>query len=83
MSNYSKNQLDEIFDKGEPINGENPAQRRKDSFGFVIDRAAYGDRNSKYCWDVDHIQSKKKGGSDKLSNLQPLHCENNRRKGSS
>ena len=83
MPNFSKDMQSKVFNKGKQIKGENPAQRRKDAYGSIIDRAAYGDTNSEFGWDVDHITSLKKGGSNKLSNLQPLHWKNNRKKGSS
>jgi 5-methylcytosine-specific restriction endonuclease McrA len=40
----------------------------------------YG-QTSKYGWEIDHIKPVSKGGTDDLSNLQPLQWENNRRKG--
>jgi hypothetical protein len=41
-------------------------------------RAAYGDRNSSYGWEVDHINP---NGGDDLSNLRPLQWKNNLEKG--
>ena len=40
----------------------------------------YG-QESQYGWEIDHIMPKSRGRSDNLSNLQPLHWQNNRRKG--
>ncbi len=83
MANFSKARRREVFNKGKPIKGKDPNLWRRDARGSEINWAAYGDTNSEFGWDVDHIKSKKKGGSNDPGNLQPLHCKNNRKKGSS
>jgi len=50
---------------------------RKDQYGAWIGRGYYGDRNSQYGWEIDHIRPKSHGGGDELSNLRPLQWENN------
>jgi hypothetical protein len=50
---------------------------RKDACGAWIRWADYGNRNSQWGWEIDHILGVASGGSDSLSNLRPLQWENN------
>lgn len=54
---------------------------RKDQCGAWIQKSQYGNRNSIYGWEVDHIRSVSSGGGDDLSNLRPLHWKNNAARG--
>jgi CRISPR/Cas system Type II protein with McrA/HNH and RuvC-like nuclease domain len=69
-----------VWQKGRVIPGKNPNQRRKDACGHEIDYSAYGDTNSRYGWEIDHIRPVARNGSDDISNLQPLYWETNRNK---
>lgn len=41
----------------------------------------YGDRESDYGWEIDHITSQHHNGTNALSNLRPLNWRNNASKG--
>jgi hypothetical protein len=57
--------------------GYDPAVWRYDDYGHLIRFADYGDRQSAYGWEIDHIHATMLGGSDSLDNLRPLHCRQN------
>lgn len=72
-----------VWDKATKIPNRPLDDRRYDVCNFLIDLAEYGNRDSQYGWEIDHIDPVNNGGDDDLENLQPLQWNNNASKGDS
>ena len=70
-----------VWAKGTAIPDYNADLWRRDICGHAMKFTDHGDTNSEYGWEIDHIKPTSLGGTDDLSNLQPLYWENNRKKG--
>ena len=70
----SEKEIMVTWGKARRVPGKNPHVWRKDAYGNTIRRRSYG-TSGKYGWKLVFKGSKSKGGSDRLSNLQPLHYE--------
>ena len=75
--------INSVWEKGRIIPGYNQNVRRKDACGASIVKSAYGDTNSNYGWQIDHIKPQSRGGSDDISNLQSMDSKTNMSKGNS
>ncbi|NPV82768.1 MAG: HNH endonuclease [Candidatus Aminicenantes bacterium] len=71
---WDEETIQKVWERGRVVANNNPAIWRKDECGAWICRQDYGNRNSQYGWEIDHISP---GGPDILSNLRPLQWENN------
>ena len=74
MANWNADTIQQAWKKGKVDSNNDPAEWRKDDCGAWIARNQYGNRNSQYGWEIDHISP---GGSDTIGNLRPLQWENN------
>lgn len=68
---------DLIWSKAYTIPGHSPSEWRKDECGAWIHYSDYGDRESPFGWEIDHISPE---GPTVLFNLRPLNWKNNTQK---
>lgn len=80
---FSADVVQQVWEKAQPVAGENPEYVRKDLCGAIIRRELFGKTSEKLSggWEIDHIKPLAQGGTDDFLNLQPLQWENNRCKG--
>ena len=85
MSDFSKQEIEDVWSQGLIIEGWNPDIVRQDAAGAWILRVKYGDHDSIFGWDIDHIYPQNE--LEKLNvpqelinnriNLRPMNWKNN------
>ena len=70
-----------VWNKGYVIPNCSPDEWRWDKCGDTIKWSEYGNQESIYGWEIDHIEPVSFGGGDENENLQPLNWVNNASKG--
>jgi hypothetical protein len=71
-----------VWQKGRIVPGYDGSTWRADACNRWMRYSDYG-QTTEYGWEVDHVQPVAAGGSDHISNLQPLQWRVNRHKGDS
>lgn len=74
---FTQDEIEEAWNKADVAEGNNPDIFRKDYAGAWIRKSDYGNRNSEYGWEVDHLCPLSMNGTYDIGNLYPLHWKNN------
>lgn len=74
---FDEDTIQQVWEKGKVVENNDPDEKRKDAAQALIHREEYGNRDSEFGWEIDHIKPVSESGGDDLSNLQPLQWENN------
>nr|WP_294778182.1 HNH endonuclease signature motif containing protein [uncultured Flavobacterium sp.] len=76
-NNWSEETKSRVWEKGKVDPNFDPKEWRRDVCGFAMRYSDFGERDSLYGWEIDHIYPVAMGGNDDFNNLQPLHWKNN------
>jgi len=71
---HSEETIQQVWEFGRIIKGQDPDALRQDACSAWIFRSQYGNRDSIFGWEIDHIDP---NGPDGILNFQPLQWQNN------
>jgi len=71
---FTPSEVQQVWDKGAIVSNNDPNILRKDECTAWIKRDAYGNRQSQFGWEIDHIDGN--ANNNLLTNLRPLQWEN-------
>ena len=79
---FTENQIQQVWDKTAIVaEGYDFSAIAKDCCGALILRSEYGNQDSPYGWEIDHVYPQSAGGDDNVINLRAMQWRNNRAKG--
>lgn len=78
---FSNETIERVWHEATEVPGYDSNLFRKDCCGAWIIRNAYGNTDSMYGWEIDHVYPQALGGDDSPINLRAMQWENNRSKG--
>jgi hypothetical protein len=75
---FSREIINLVWEKANKVPGYDADLFRKDKFGSWITKNMYGEcyESFYFGWYIDYITPKDMGGSDDITNLEPLQWEN-------
>ena len=81
MEEYTDEMITAVWEKGIIQQGFDPNVARQDACGAWILRSQYGNTDSSFGWEIDHVYPRSLGGLTIMENLRPMQWQNNRSKG--
>lgn len=78
--NFTEDEITAAWNKAKEVKDEDSEVWRKDYAGAWIKRDEYGNTDSQFGWEIDHIKPLSQDGTYATNNLLPLQWENNRHK---
>ena len=79
--NFTKAEIAAVWSKALVVDGIDANVMRQDYAGAWIRFTDYGNRNSQFGWEIDHLKPLAQQGDESIKNYLPLQWQNNVRKG--